>query len=33
VNCILLLGAGFSRNWNGRLAGEIGLLTIELAWL
>ena len=23
VNCILLLGAGFSRNWNGRLASEM----------
>jgi len=23
VNCILLLGAGFSRNWGGRLATEV----------
>jgi hypothetical protein len=23
MNCILLLGAGFSRNWNGRLASEV----------
>jgi len=23
MNCILLLGAGFSRNWSGRLASEI----------
>jgi hypothetical protein len=23
MNCILLLGAGFSRNWNGRLASEM----------
>jgi SIR2-like domain len=23
VNCILLLGAGFSRNWDGRLAAEM----------
>ena len=23
MNCILLLGAGFSRNWNGRLAAEM----------
>src|SRR5258706_16126076 len=23
MNCILLLGAGCSRNWNGRLASEV----------
>src|SRR5262245_49468981 len=23
MNCVLLLGAGFSRNWNGRLASEM----------
>ena len=23
MNCILLLGAGFSRNWGGRLATEV----------
>jgi hypothetical protein len=23
MNCILLLAAGFSRNWNGRLASEM----------